>query len=294
VSEPSLSARIRSVAWSVILAFLILGVGQGAWGTLLLVNLKTSPAIPWAVAAMALILWLMWQYLGGKGPPQGTSEARRRYFRARRVSGRAWAWAVLAGVLSIIALAGYWIVAFQLVRMPGNALSDFSKYPVVTAALLLVMASLVSPFIEESAFRGYCQVILEREFSGPVAVLLSSVLFALDHLTQGFLWPKLFVYFLAGLVFGATAYFTASILPGMVVHIIGDLTFFALVWPYDTKRPLVWEVGADRWFWLHTAQAIVFTALAILAFRRLARVSERVAAVADKQVVPASGSQPDA
>jgi membrane protease YdiL (CAAX protease family) len=192
------------------------------------------------------------------------------------VPGRAWAWGALAGALSITALTGYWIVVFQLVRMPGNILPDVSKHPMLTVVLMLVMASLVSPITEESAFRGYCQVILEREFRAPVAVLVSSVLFALAHVTQGFLWPKLLVYFLAGLVFGVTAYFTASILPGLAVHIIADLTFFALVWPYDTKRRLVWEGGADRWFWLHTMQAIVFTALAIIAFSRLARVSERV------------------
>jgi membrane protease YdiL (CAAX protease family) len=217
----------------------------------------------------------MWQYLNGKGWPQRTSETRRRYLRANRVSGRAWAWGMLAGLLSIVALAGYWIVMFQLVRMPGNVLPDFSKFPMLTVVLMLVTASLVSPVTEESAFRGYCQVILESNFRAPVAILVSSGLFALAHLTQGFLWPKLFVYFLTGVVFGVTAYFTASILPGMAVHIIGDLTFFVLVWPYDTRRQLVWEGGADRWFWFHTAQAIIFTALAIVAFSRLARVSER-------------------
>jgi len=273
---PSLATRIRSVVWSAILAFVIFGLGQGVWGALVFINLRTAPAVPWAVAAMAVVLWLMWQYLNGKGWPQSTSEARRRYFRASRVSGRAWAWAMLAGVLSIVALAGYWVVMFQLVRMPGNFLPDFSKYPMFTLVLMLVMASFVSPFTEESAFRGYCQVILESNFRAPVAILISSVLFTLAHVTQGFLWPKLCVYFLVGIVFGVTAYLTASILPGMAVHIIGDLTFFALVWPYDTKRQLVWETGANGWFWLHVAQAIIFTALAIVAFTHLARVSERV------------------
>ena len=276
MSAPSLFARVWSVVWSAILAFLILGFGQGVWGALVRSNLRTAPAVPWAVAVMAVILWLMWQYLGGKGWPQRTSEARRCYFRANRVSGRAWAWGMLAGVLSIVALAGYWVLMFQLVKMPGNVLPDFSKYPLLTVVLMLVTTSLVSPFTEESAFRGYCQVILESNFRAPVAVLISSVLFALAHLTQGFLWPKLFVYFLAGVVFGVTAYLTASILPGMAVHIIGDLTFFALVWPYDAKRQLIWETGANGWFWLHMAQAIIFTALAIVAFTRLARVSAHV------------------
>ncbi len=104
---------------------------------------------------------------------------------------------------------------------------------------------------------------------------ISSVLFALAHVTHGFLWPKLLVYFLAGLVFGVTAYLTNSILRGMLVHVGADLTFFTLVWPYDTARRLVGEGGVDAWFWIHVTQALAFTVLAILAFRRLATVSGR-------------------
>ncbi len=75
------------------------------------------------------------------------------------------------------------------------------------------------------------------------------------------------MYFLAGVMFSVTAYLTSSIVPGILVHIVADLTFFTLVWPYDAARRLVWEAGADTWFWIHPAQAIIFTALAILAFR---------------------------
>ena len=278
MSIRSLSSRTWAVAWSSIVAFIILGFGQGVWGALLLTNLKATPAIPWAVAVMSFILWLMWKYLGGAGWPHRTSENRRRYLRANRIPARAWSWAILAGVLSIVALTGYWIVMFQLVPMPGNVLPDLSRYPLLTVMLKLVMASLVSPVTEESAFRGYCQGTLEREFTGSVAVLMSSVLFALAHVTQGFLWPKLSVYFLAGVAFGTMAYLTNSILPGLAIHIFADLTFFALVWPYDTKRQLVWRGGADRWFWLHTLQAIIFTGLAVIAFSRLASLRERVLA----------------
>jgi len=294
MTRRSLSSRIGSLAWAAILAFLILVFGQGVWGALLSANLRTGLAIPWAVAVMSLVLWLMWQYLGGKGWPQATSETRRRYLRANRVSGRAWAWAMLAGGLSIVALAGYWIVMFQLVQMPANVLPDLSRYPKLTVMLILIMASLVSPITEESAFRGYCQTILEREFRGVVAVIVSSVLFALAHVTQGLLWPKLLLYFLVGLVFGSMAYLTGSILPGIAVHIIGDLTFFALIWPYDTQRQLVWKNGADRWFWLHTVQAIIFTVLAVIAFRRLASLSDRARAVEDNRVAPGSSPPPAA
>jgi CAAX amino terminal protease family. len=225
---------------------------------------------------MALVLWLMWQYLGGKWWPRSTSESRRRYLRANQVSGPVLVWALLAGLLAITALAGYWIVMFQLVKMSPNVLPDFSEYPLLTSVLVIAMASLVSPITEESAFRGYCQVILEREFTGPVAVVISSVLFALAHVTHGFLWPKLLVYFLVGVVFGLTAYLAKSIIPAIPVHIIGDLIFFTLVWPHDAARRLAGEGGADKWFWTHVAQAILFTALAIPAFIRLTRITERL------------------
>jgi membrane protease YdiL (CAAX protease family) len=237
---------------------------------MLLTNLKFSPAIPWSVGAMAIVLWLYWRYLGGKWWPSSTSEARRQYLRANPVPRIVFFWSIVAGVLSIGALTGYWIVMTQLVKMPGNVLPSMSAYPALTLVLVGVMASLVSPISEEAAFRGYCQVTLERFFPGVAAIVLSSVLFALAHFTQGFLLPKLAVYFLAGTVFGTIAYLTGSIVPGIVVHIMADMTFFAFVWPFDTARRLVWQGGADAWFWIHVVQAIVFTLLAIAAFKRLA------------------------
>jgi membrane protease YdiL (CAAX protease family) len=223
---------------------------------------------------MAVLLWLAWSYLGGKGPPRSTSEARCRYLRANKRSARTYMWAWIAGGLAVIALAGYWIVLFQLVKMTPNALSDLSAYPRFTVALMILMGSLVAPFMEEAGFRGYFQVALEREFRAPAAVAISSAVFALAHgPTQGFLWPKLLFYFFVGVVFGATAYLTNSVLPAIPVHFAGLLIFFTSIWPHDARRGLVWGTGNKNWLWIHLAQAILFTVLSILAFRRLVRVS---------------------
>jgi hypothetical protein len=80
---------------------------------------------------------------------------------------------------------------------------------------------------------------------------------------------------LAGITFGLTAYITNSTLPAILPHMIGDLTFFTLVWPHDAARRLVLESGTDNWFWIHVAQAILFTVLAVWAFQRLARVNSQ-------------------
>jgi membrane protease YdiL (CAAX protease family) len=184
-------------------------------------------------------------------------------------------WAVLAGILSIVALAGFWIVLFQLAQIRGNALPDFSKYPLLTVALVLVMASLVGAVAEEAGFRGYFQGLLEREVSGPAAILIAAVVLAPGHaLTQGFAWPILIFYLIVDLMLGMTARLTRSIIPGIVVHATGLLTFFTLVWPNDATRRWSAGAGPDMWFWIHCLQAIIFAAFAILAFRRLAKVAE--------------------
>jgi membrane protease YdiL (CAAX protease family) len=273
--EGSFATRALSIIGFGVLAFAITILAGGIWSALLVTNLQRSPAVPWSVSVMGLLLWLMWSYLGGKGWPQSTSDARRHYLRANRRSARTYLWSFAAGVLSVVALAGYWIVLFRLVKMPPNALPDVSSYPRMTVALMILMGSLVAPFMEEAGFRGYFQVALEREFRGSVAVAVSSLVFALSHFAHGILWPKLLVYFLVGVAFGATAYLTNSTLPAIVPHIIGDLTFFTLVWPHDAARRLVFDSGTDIWFWIHVAQAIVFTLLAVSAFQRLARESRQ-------------------
>jgi membrane protease YdiL (CAAX protease family) len=262
--------RAYAVLWSALIGFLILFVGATIWEALLAANFKSSTrAVPWSVAAMAVVLWLFWQYLGGRWWPRRTSELRKRALRANPVSGTVSITALLAGVLSIVALAGLWIVLFRLVKTPANVLDDPSKYPLLTIVLVVVMSSLVSPIVEEVAFRGYCQQILERHFSGRIAVLLSSLLFMLAHANHGWYWSKLSVYLLAGVVFGAIARLTNSILTSLPVHIFADLTFSILIWPHDSARVLVTVSGADEWFWIHVAQAVLFAVFALLAFHRL-------------------------
>ncbi len=271
-------------AWRAVLAFLILGFAQILWGAILSANLAVSPGIPWSVLVMAPFLWLFWLYLGGWGWPHSTFEERRRSLRANPISTSLLGWAMLSGGLAIVALAGLWIVMFQLFPMAPNVLPDITQYPIVTLALAAVIASLVSPISEEAAFRGYFQGFMERYYPVWGSILTSSFLFALAHLTQGFWLPKLFVYFLVGVTFGFIASLANSILASIPVHILGDLTFFILVWPNDAARRLVWNGGADAWFWIHIAQAIVFSLLAILAFREFAKKCQGQAVAAVREL----------
>jgi membrane protease YdiL (CAAX protease family) len=193
--------------------------------------------------------------------------------RARRVSSPVFFWAVTAGMLAIVALAGVWIVLVQLGVQPARALQTFSG-AWYTIALVLVMASLVSALAEEVGFRGYFQGMLEGKVSPLAAIVIATVVIAPAHgLTQGFLVPTVVWYAFVDLTLGGMAYLTQSIVPGSVVHSLGLLLFFGLIWPADSQRPLVLKTGADSWFWMHVAQAIICALLAILAFWQLARLT---------------------
>jgi membrane protease YdiL (CAAX protease family) len=258
-----------------LLALFLIGTIGAVWGALIYANLRTSPSVPWSLPAIIMVLYLMWQYLGGRGWPHSTTEARAALRRANPVSRLAFGWSMVAGLLATAALAGYWIIMFQLFRMPANRVlpERFTSSPILIVAII-IGASLVAPITEESAVRGYLQTVLEREFPPVTAISLSSLIFALAHITQGVAWPKLFIYFLVGVTFGSLAYFNNSILPVIPIHIAADLTFFLLVWPHDATRELVWQTGTNVWFWVHVTQAIGFTILSLLAFQRLRAASQ--------------------
>ncbi len=263
---------IRLAGFAVGALALALLVG-GVWTGLLVANLKTGIEMPWSVGAMAILMTVAWLYLGGRWGPASTSGARRRYLRANRPSAGVFAVALLANGCAIAALAGLWIVLHRLLRLPGNPQVDFSRYSPLTVGLVLATGAIVGAVSEEAGLRGYLQGAFERAMPAPVAIGLAALVLAPGHaMTQGFVWSTLLFYLLVDVAYGATAYLTNSILPGIMAHAAGLLVFFALVWPGDPGRKLISESGADLWFWAHVGQVVVFGALSLIAFARLARM----------------------
>ena len=151
---------------------------------------------------------------------------------------------------------------------------DFSHYPAITVVLVIAMAALTSAGAEEAGFRGYLQSALEVRFSAPLAIFLSTLVILPAHaLTQGFAVTTIVFYLCVDVMLGVTAYLTQSIVPGFVVHVIGLIVFFSLIWPFDAGRRFVGVSGPDLLFWFHVAQILTCGVLSVLAFRHLARVS---------------------
>ena len=264
---PTLARRAGLIGLATLAAFAIVLVGQTLWGVMAIVNVKLTPAIPWSVAVMPFVLAALVLFLAGRIGPKG--EGRRAMVPLAPVSARAWVWSLVAGGCAVIAAAALWTVMASIVRVPPNLLPDMKGVPMTTIVPMLLVGILAAPLSEEIAFRGYAMTLLRRRFSPITALVATSVIFAAVHLTQGLSAPKLLVYFLAGLTFGFVALRTGSLLPAMVVHSFGDLTFFTLVWSHDAGRRLISEGGADGWFFANLALLAVFTPLALLAFSRL-------------------------
>jgi len=279
-----------TVVRAAVVALAIALLPQAVWSALILTNLRFTPRLPWAIAVIGLLLWLMWRYLGGAFPPGRTAASRRAHLRASRVAPNAFAWALVAGGLSLAALSGFWIALARLIRMPGSVLppaSGASEFVVVAA---VVAGASISPLCEQAGIWGYGQVMLRQAFNRRSAIILSALIFAVaPHPPFGVpLLSKLLFFFLVGLTFSVMADVTDSILPGLATHAVGLLMFFVLIWPRDPGRALVANSGVDTWFMLHAAQAIGFTLLAVATFRHLERLSQRLRPPADDSASPGS------
>jgi hypothetical protein len=114
------TSEIRHIATAALAAFGVAAVGSLTWGALLVANLRISPGVPWSVPAMGLVLLVFWHYFGGSWWPRRTAAARRDLLRSRLVPRRVLTWAVVAGLLALVALAGLWMVLVELTAVGGN------------------------------------------------------------------------------------------------------------------------------------------------------------------------------
>ena len=98
---------------------------------------------------------------------------------------------------------------------------------------MFVMGGVTAGVVEEMAFRGYMQTGIER-YDRENAIWITSLVFVASHVTQGiaailFMGPGMFI---ASMLYGSLARRTGTILPGILVHVLGDLArvYFGVLW----------------------------------------------------------------
>jgi membrane protease YdiL (CAAX protease family) len=91
-----------------------------------------------------------------------------------------------------------------------NSISDF--FIVVFSAVIL------APVLEEMLFRGFLQTSLENNLNIKVAVIVTSIIFAIFH---AYPWVLLQIFIIA-IVMGVMAWKSNSIIPSIIVHLINN------------------------------------------------------------------------
>lgn len=281
---------------AVLVGMIVLFVGTIPRNLVFAANLRFFAAVPWAVPATAVLLWLFWRYVRGDGPPASTADERRRSFRANRLPARVWTWALLAGGLGLVALVLALRVANRLVELPLQAVPELGQVPGSTMVALILMGAVIAGVVEESAFRGYMQRLIEQRYGLVVAILITGTMFAVAHLDFTLmLWPY---YVAVTAVYGAVAFLTDSILPSVVLHTGGNVYSNLYLWLYGraewqtTSGPadLVWSTGVDAAFLAVLIELVVATAAMAWGYRRLARVCRVALPIAPSSSSRAEGA----
>lgn len=213
-------------AWSyygapILAGLLIVAVGLVPWTLLSQLNARVRPDLPWAALATVAYLALLLAWLHGWGPPRRSAERRRQLLRLWPPSepdAAGLSAGVVIGLLGLVYLL--WILVSQ-----GSPIPDLSAYPTTAYRWsMFLLGGITAGVVEEVAFRGYMQTGLERR-GYENAIFITSLVFVASHITQGFgammvLAPGLFI---ASMLYGTLARRTGTILPGLVIHVLGDL-----------------------------------------------------------------------
>lgn len=205
----------------IVSGLLILAAGLMPWSQLARLNARVRPDLPWAALATIVYLVILVAWLNGFGPPARSAERRRQQLRLwppAAADGDGLPASVMMLLLGLLYLA--WIAIGLMSPVP-----DLSAYPTTAYRWsMFVMGGLTAGVVEEAAFRGYMQTGLERD-NRDRAIWLTSAVFVASHLTQGIgavlvMAPGLFA---ASVLYGLLARRTGTILPGMAIHVLGDL-----------------------------------------------------------------------
>ena len=269
---------------AIFFGFIILEFGTRLWSIIALANIKLSPSIPWSYPLMAIVLFLIWKYLDGKGLPKSTQKNRHLWMRANSVppNKRKWSWisAVLLGatILSFI-LLGIRITDVSSGQI--NQIERISIYPFWMIFSLIIMTSMVAGIIEEISFRGYMQKPMEIRYGPKLAILIVALFFTLLHLPNATITPQLIpIFFIGSIGWGVLAYLTNSIIPGIIIHIAVDITSYLWIWRnLEYAKTMYSESiiknGIDMPFMILIFVLLFLSILLIYSFRKLHEINHQ-------------------
>jgi membrane protease YdiL (CAAX protease family) len=273
--------RLPAIVRGILVAELVVTIGTIPPSIAVILNLRTSPAIPWMLVVTAGWLLFFWWYVSGHGWPRSTQEARRRDLRAPSLSKHAWTWALIAGTLGITGTIAMAFVTARLAHLPREAFAapmDFSKYGALTVICAIASISATAGVVEEAGFRGFLISPIQRRHGWTIAILISGIMFFLDHHSSHAYATFVFLpFFLAiSVVHGLLVKYSGSIRPSVLLHALADFIVIpvscGLVGTFSVESVSI--TGIDRQFIIWVAVMVICLAAFVPALRLLGARSE--------------------
>jgi len=265
--------RLPVVIRAIFTGLAVSTLGIAAW---MLLATSRLP-MPWQFILMLAILWAYLKFFSGQWGPNKSKENRAQLFRRNKLPRQIWILSLLAGLLIVLIQQSGMVFSFRISEFPASIFLeeyDFvSALPAWSGWLVVIMISLVAAVCEETGFRGYMQVPLEKPYSPILSIGIVSIVFVLVHLHQAWAGSILIGIFLISVMFGSLAYYSGSIIPGILGHFIMDVCNFSFWWTdlggQFSRKPLD-QTGIDSHFiiWL-----MVFVLSAILFIFLLRKIS---------------------
>jgi membrane protease YdiL (CAAX protease family) len=273
--------RLPAILRGILVAELVVTIGTIPPSIAVILNMRTSPSIPWMLVVTAGWLLFFWWYVTGHGWPRSTQEARRRDLRAPSLSKPAWIWALIAGTLGITGTIAMAFVTARLAHLPREAFAapiDFSKYRALTIICAIACISATAGVVEEAGFRGFLISPIQRRHGWTIAILISGIMFFLDHhLSHAYATFVFLPFFLAiSVVHGLLVKYSGSIRPSVLLHALADFIVipvsYGLVGTFSVKSVSV--TGIDHQFIIWIAVMVVCVGAFVPALRILGTRSE--------------------
>lgn len=236
--------------------------------------------VPAAAVAEVLFLALYVWWAAGGGPPSRFRALRADCFRRGPISRAQWLWGVCAAVGFAATVHAAIVLLFRFVPFPAAAFHRGYDFSFISSRSLQWLACVVSALsagiCEETGFRGYMQRPIENRYGPLVAILISSVFFTLIHLSKGWaLVGMVPIVFGAGLLLGALARQSGTLIFGMLGHWIMDIGLFGFWWAQISgtfTQKTIFETGAGESFLVECAAFAVLVSFTLYAIRQLGRI----------------------
>jgi len=244
---------------AILTGFVVSTVGVVSWPLI-----GTLVPMPWAFIVMFGFLGAYLRYFSGHWGPKIRRSARAVRFRSLILPRRIWLLSLFAAALIVLIEHSGLVVTFRIMEFPADKfLQEYGfieSIPTWAGWLVIIMISAVAGICEEVGFRGYMQVPLEKRYSPLISISLVSVVFVLVHLHQAWSGPIIIHIFFISVLFGSIAYYSGSLIPGIIAHFIMDICNFSFWWTDlggQFNKETLAQTGLDSHFILWLAVLVL-------------------------------------